>query len=79
MRTTRNAAEVIDRVLAEVPSSEIELRAALNEIREDSFFQPPESPIPWQRIRDVLLDRFVGETVPEGWALKVSRIVRGAA
>lgn len=77
MPQTRNVSEVLDRVLAAVPIAETALRARLKAIKEDSWFQPPESRMPWDRMREALEGHFGGRAPAEPWGLTVSLIVRG--
>lgn len=76
----RSIAEVIDRVLAEVPADEGEVRKQLTKLREDSWFTPPEDRSRhFLDLGQIFYDRFGDVEPAPGWPMRVSEIVRGRA
>lgn len=75
MKESRNVAEVIGKILEVIPREESKLRNRLLLLKSDAWFQPPESTLYWEKLRDTLVERF-----PNGpnvdWAHRVSAIIR---
>ncbi len=74
----RSFADVIGRVIAEVPRDEFVMRSRLDKLRTDAWFQPPESSQPWHQLRIIFEDRFPGGKVgAPAWASVCSSIIVG--
>lgn len=74
---TRSFDAVVAEVVRAVPPGpeNAELIAALERERNNAGFQPPESPIPWQRLAELLED-FIGEP-SHPWHVQIADIVTG--
>jgi hypothetical protein len=75
----RDITKVIDAVLAEVPPSEFELRAALKRVKDDAYFRSPETmAVSWER-GGATLARSLGsaDTRPGTWQDRVKNIWLG--
>jgi hypothetical protein len=71
----RDPATVIKAVLAVVPDKHPALQERLARIAEDAWFQPPESPTPWIKLRDALTSYIDGGPT-ETWHFKVIDVVQ---
>ena len=77
MSTKRDVTEVIDRILAEVPTVYARLRTNLVCLKESAFFTPPEGQVSiWKRL-DVLLITSLSSPPRLPWEVEISRIVTG--
>jgi len=71
----RNIFKIIDKIIACVPESEIEIKKGLNKIQRDAFYKAPEiiSDCWWELA--YYLQKMLGD-IDIDWKLKISDIMR---
>lgn len=74
----RNIDEVLDAMLAAVPTEAAALRADLERLKRDVRYIPPEAHrVAWKRGAELLYQTFGDEPPTEGWQGRVFRIWMG--